>query len=295
MALPVWLKKRAPKQKVLEEMQKLFRSLSLHTVCEEARCPNIGECFARKTATFMILGDRCTRNCRFCAVEKGRPLPLDPEEPKNVAEAVRKLGLRYVVVTSVTRDDLEDGGAGQFARTIREIRRVNGEEVKVEVLIPDFGGSLASLKMVMEAEPDVLNHNLETVCRLYPRVRPLANYERSLKLLEQAKKINPSVYTKSGLMVGLGESFEEVVETMRDLREAGCDILTIGQYLRPSPEHLRVEEYIRPEKFQQYERIGRSLGFLEVVSGPFVRSSYHADKVWELISKNGENYHEQDI
>lgn len=227
MALPVWLKKRAPKQKVLEEMQELFRSLSLHTVCEEARCPNIGECFARKTATFMILGDRCTRNCRFCAVEKGRPLPLDPEEPKNVAEAVRKLGLRYVVVTSVTRDDLEDGGAGQFARTIREIRRVNGEEVKVEVLIPDFGGSLASLKMVMEAEPDVLNHNLETVYRLYPRVRPLANYERSLKLLEQAKKINPSVYTKSGLMVGLGESFEEVVETMRDLREAGCDLSLI--------------------------------------------------------------------
>jgi len=285
MALPSWLKKRAPRQETIRKMQDLFRSLSLHTVCEEARCPNIGECFARRTATFMILGDRCTRNCRFCAVKKGSPLPLDPEEPKNAAKAVKKLGLRYVVITSVTRDDLEDGGAGQFAKTIRKIKRLNGGEIKVEVLIPDFKGSLSSLKTVMEAKPDVLNHNLETVSRLYPDVRPLANYERSLKVLKQVKELNPSVYTKSGLMVGLGETFEEVIETMRDLRKVGCDMLTIGQYLRPSPEHLEVKEYIRPEKFQEYERVGKSLGFLSVVSGPFVRSSYRAAQVWDTAFK----------
>jgi len=285
MALPSWLKKKAPKQEVLKEMQDLFHSLSLHTVCEEARCPNIGECFARRTATFMILGDRCTRNCRFCAVKKGSPLPLDLEEPKNVAKAVGKLGLRYVVITSVTRDDLEDGGANQFAETVREIRKLSDGEIKIEVLIPDFKGSLSSLKAVLEARPDVLNHNLETVSRLYPQVRPLANYEQSLKLLKQAKQINSSVYTKSGLMVGLGETFEEVVEAMRDLRKAGCDILTIGQYLRPSPEHLEVREYLRPEKFREYEKVGKSLGFFSVVSGPFVRSSYQAREVWDMICK----------
>jgi len=285
MALPVWLKKRAPKKEILEEMQRLFRSLSLHTVCEEARCPNMGECFARHTATFMILGNRCTRNCSFCAVKKGDPLPLDPEEPKNVARAVKKLGLRYVVITSVTRDDVEDGGAGQFADTIREIKRLSGEETKIEVLIPDFKGSLSSLKVVVEAKPDVLNHNLETVSRLYPVVRPLANYERSLRLLKQARQLNRSIHTKSGLMVGVGEDFEEVIEAMRDLRGTGCEILTIGQYLRPSSEHLEVKEYLRPERFREYERIGRSLGFLSVVSGPFVRSSYQAREVWDTISK----------
>jgi len=285
MALPVWLKKRAPKKEILEEMQRLFRSLSLHTVCEEARCPNMGECFARHTATFMILGNRCTRNCSFCAVKKGDPLPLDPEEPKNVARAVKKLGLRYVVITSVTRDDVEDGGAGQFADTIREIKRLSGEETKIEVLIPDFKGSLSSLKVVVEAKPDVLNHNLETVSRLYPVVRPLANYERSLRLLKQARQLNRSIHTKSGLMVGVGEDFEEVIEAMRDLRGTGCEILTIGQYLRPSSEHLEVKEYLRPERFREYERIGRSLGFLSVVSGPFVRSSYQAREVWDAISK----------
>jgi len=261
MALPVWLKKRAPKKEILEEMQRLFRSLSLHTVCEEARCPNMGECFARHTATFMILGNRCTRNCS------------------------KKLGLRYVVITSVTRDDVEDGGAGQFADTIREIKRLSGEETKIEVLIPDFKGSLSSLKVVVEAKPDVLNHNLETVSRLYPVVRPLANYERSLRLLKQARQLNRSIHTKSGLMVGVGEDFEEVIEAMRDLRGTGCEILTIGQYLRPSSEHLEVKEYLRPERFREYERIGRSLGFLSVVSGPFVRSSYQAREVWDAISK----------
>jgi len=283
MALPEWLKKRAPQQELLQEMQKLLRSLSLHTVCEEARCPNIGECFTRKTATFMILGDRCTRNCRFCAVKKGNPLPLDPQEPENVAKAVNKLRLKYVVITSVTRDDLDDGGANQFAKTIKEIRKLN-KGVKIEVLIPDFKGSLSSLKKVIEAKPFVLNHNLETIPRLYSEVRPLANYERSLKLLEQAKELNSSIYTKSGLMVGLGETFGEVIEVMKDLRRVKCDILTIGQYLRPSIKHLPVKEYVRPEKFEEYEKIGKSQGFLSVISGPFVRSSYRAKEVWDKIS-----------
>lgn len=282
MALPQWLKKRAPKEEILQEMQRLLRSLSLHTVCEEARCPNIGECFARKTATFMILGDRCTRNCRFCAVKKGNPLPLDPQEPENIAKAVNKLELKYVVITSVTRDDLDDGGANQFARTIREISKLN-KKTKTEVLIPDFKGSLSSLKKVIEAKPFVLNHNLETIPRLYSEVRPLANYERSLELLKQAKELNPSIHTKSGLMVGLGETFNEIVKVMKDLRKVKCDILTIGQYLRPSIKHLPVKEYIRPEEFQEYEKIGKSLRFLSIISGPFVRSSYRAGEAWEKL------------
>jgi len=284
MALPEWLKKRAPKEELLQEMRELLRSLSLHTVCEEARCPNIGECFARKTATFMILGDRCTRNCRFCAVKKGNPLPLDPQEPENIAKAVNKLRLKYVVITSVTRDDLNEGGANQFAKTIREIKKLN-KEVKIEVLIPDFKGSLPSLKKVIEAEPFVLNHNLETVSHLYSEVRPQANYKRSLKLLKRAKELNPSIHTKSGLMVGLGETFDEIVKVMKDLRKVKCEILTIGQYLRPSIKHLPVKEYIRPEEFQEYKKIGKSLGFLSIISGPFVRSSYRAGEIWEKQKK----------
>jgi len=280
MALPEWLKKRAPKEEILQEMQRLLRSLSLHTVCEEARCPNIGECFARKTATFMILGDRCTRNCTFCAVKKGNPLPLDPQEPENIAKAVNKLRLKYVVITSVTRDDLNDGGANQFAKTIREISKLN-KKTKTEVLIPDFKGSLPSLKKVIEAKPFVLNHNLETVSRLYSQVRPLANYKRSLKLLKQAKELNPSIHTKSGLMVGLGETSDEIVKVMKDLRQVKCEILTIGQYLRPSIKHLPVKEYIKPEEFQEYKKIGKSLGFLSIISGPFVRSSYRAGEIWD--------------
>lgn len=282
MALPEWLKKRAPKEELLQEMKELLRSLSLHTVCEEARCPNIGECFARKTATFMILGDRCTRNCKFCAVKKGNPSPLDPREPENVAKAVNKLRLKYVVITSVTRDDLNDGGANQFAKTIEEVKKIN-KEVKIEVLIPDFKGSLASLKKVIEAKPFVLNHNVETVPRLYSDVRPQANYMRSLKLLERSKELNSSIHTKSGLMVGLGETFDEIVKVMEDLRKVKCDVLTIGQYLRPSIKHLPVKKYIRPEKFQEYEKIGRSLGFFSVISGPFVRSSYRAGEIWDKI------------
>ncbi len=290
MSLPQWLKKRAPREEVLQEIKGLLRSYALHTVCEEARCPNIGECFQKRTATFLILGDRCTRNCRFCAVKKEAPLSLDSQEPENVARAVKKLGLRYVVITSVTRDDLPDGGAEQFAQTIREIRRVNGEEIRVEVLIPDFKGSLLSLKKMIEAKPDVLNHNLETVSHLYPQVRPQADYERSLELLKRGKELNSSIYTKSGLMVGLGESSEEVIETMKDLREVQCDILTIGQYLRPSSQHLVVKEFVTPERFKKYEEIGQSLGFSYIASSPFVRSSYQAEQALDkAIEKQRES------
>jgi lipoic acid synthetase len=289
MSLPPWIKKRAPKEEILQEMKHLLRSLSLHTVCEEARCPNIGECFAKKTATFMILGNRCTRNCRFCGVKKRNPLPLDLSEPENVARAVNRLGLRYVVITSVTRDDLPDGGASQFARTIKEIRRINKDGIRIEILVPDFKGSLSSLETVIEVRPDVLNHNLETIPRLYTTVRPKANYPRSLELLRRSKEMNSGIYTKSGLMVGLGESFGEVVEVMKDLREVGCAILTIGQYLRPSSEHLEVKEFVEPEKFKKYETIGRSLGFSCVAASPFVRSSYKAKEALEK-TKGKEHY-----
>ncbi len=279
MSLPQWLKKRAPREEVLQEIKGLLCSYALHTVCEEARCPNMGECFQKRTATFLILGDRCTRNCRFCAIKKEAPLPLNSQEPENVAQAARKLRLRYVVITSVTRDDVSDGGAEQFAQTIRGIRRVNGEEIRVEVLIPDFKGSLPSLKKVIEAKPDVFNHNLETVSHLYSQVRPQADYKRSLKLLKRSKELNSSIYTKSGLMVGLGESSGEVIETMKDLKEVQCDILTIGQYLRPSSQHLAVKEFVTPDRFKEYEEIGQSLGFSYIASSPFVRSSYQAEQV----------------
>ena len=283
MSLPSWIKKKAPRQKLMQEMRDLLRSYSLHTVCEEAGCPNIGECFEQRTATFLILGDRCTRSCRFCAIKKEAPLPPDAKEPKNVARAVKKLELRYVVITSVTRDDLADGGAGQFAQIIKEIRKINGQGIKIEVLIPDFKGCFSSLERVVEERPDVLNHNLETVPRLYSKVRPQANYSRSLKLLEQSKELDPSIYTKSGLMVGLGESFEDVIGVMKDLRRVDCDILTIGQYLRPSEKHLEVKEFIPPEKFKEYEKIGQSLGFSYIASSPFVRSSYQARQALNSI------------
>lgn len=289
MSLPQWLKKRAPRQEALQEIKGLLRSYSLHTVCEEARCPNMGECFKKRTATFLILGDKCSRNCQFCAIKKEAPLPLDSREPKNVAQAVKELELRYVVITSVTRDDLPDGGAEQFAQTIREIRGANGGKIRVEVLIPDFKGSPLSLKKVIEAKPDVLNHNLETVSHLYPQVRPQADYERSLKLLKRSKEFNPSIYTKSGLMVGLGESRAEVIETMEDLREIECNILTIGQYLRPSSQHLAVKEFITPAKFKEYEEIGQSLGFFYIASSPFVRSSYQAEQALKKAKEKKTN------
>lgn len=274
---PEWLWRRASveAEAAAERMEGLLADLRLHTVCQEARCPNLAECFGRGTATFLILGDVCTRGCRFCAVARGQPGALDPEEPERVAEAAARLGLRHVVVTSVTRDDLPDGGAGQFAATIRAVRR-RLPEASVEVLVPDFQGSLASLETVLEAGPDVLNHNLETVPRLYPRVRPGARYRRSLGLLAWSKGQAPGVVTKSGLMLGLGERVAEVVEVLRDLREAGCDLVTLGQYLQPTDRQLLVVRYVPPEEFVWYEEKARRMGFRGAVAGPLVRSSYRA-------------------
>lgn len=271
---PEWLKKKMDMKPVME-MEKMLRSLSLNTVCEGASCPNRGECFKNKTATFMILGSVCTRNCRFCDVSKGAPTHLDPNEPENVAIASEKLGLKHVVVTSVTRDDLPDGGAEHFAQTIRAIKQ-RLPESSVEVLIPDFEGSKDALMTVIDAKPEIINHNTETVPRLYPTVRPMAIYERSLELLKRVKELGSGIHSKSGIMVGLGETKEEILAVMDDLREVNCDLLTIGQYLQPSRKHLEIVEYITPEQFKDYEQIGLEKGFKYVASGPFVRSSYNA-------------------
>lgn len=276
---PEWLKLSPLDPTILGRMNRLMRDLKLHTVCESARCPNRAECFARGTATFMILGDICTRNCTFCAVKHGMPQPADPEEPQHIAAAVNKLGLRYAVITSVTRDDLPDGGASQFAQTINAIHEYDSN-IPVEVLIPDFKGSTSALQTVMNASPAVLNHNVETMPRLYPGVRPGANYQRSLELLEKARLLNGNLITKSGLMLGLGETRGEVIEVMTDLREAGCDLLTIGQYLQPSLSHHKVVKYIPPEEFQEYQNIGEKIGFTAVISGPLVRSSFHAAETY---------------
>jgi len=269
------MRRKIPASKHLAETREMLSSLGLNTVCQEALCPNLGECFSHSTATFMILGDTCTRNCSFCAVPGGKPLPPDPEEPKKVAEAARRLKLKHVVVTSVTRDDLPDGGAGHFAVTIEAIRTTL-PEASVEVLTPDFKGKMDSLKTVVQARPQIYNHNLETIPRLYPGVRRGANYQRSLELIQKAKELDPDLYTKSGIMVGLGETFDEVIELMRDLRRAGCDILTIGQYLRPSARHLEIVEFVSPEMFETYRLKGLELGFKYIASAPYVRSSYHA-------------------
>ncbi|MBE3579464.1 MAG: lipoyl synthase [Caldanaerobacter subterraneus] len=274
MRKPEWLKVRILSED-LNRMEAFLKNMALNTVCQSANCPNMGECFARRTATFMIMGNICTRNCRFCAVGKGHPQPLDEEEPRRVAEAARRLGLRHVVVTSVTRDDLPDGGASHFAKTIYELKKLPG--VTVEVLVPDFMGNEEAIRTVVEAKPDVINHNVETVPRLYSRVRPKADYIRSLNLLKKVKELDPLILTKSGIMVGLGETEEEVVEVMKDLRDIDCDMMTIGQYLRPSHKHIEVAEYVTPEQFKRYEEMGYKLGFKHVASGPLVRSSYHAD------------------
>jgi lipoic acid synthetase len=280
LARPEWLKVRASTTGEYEEVRAMMRRLSLVTVCEEARCPNIHECWAReRTATFMLMGDVCTRHCGFCAVGKGRPGSLDPEEPSRVAEAAAELSLSHVVVTSVNRDDLPDGGAGHFAATIEAIRR-RLPEARVEVLIPDFCGSREALETVLAARPDVLNHNTETVPRLYRRVRPDARYAQSLELLARADSLRRETgsawKTKSGLMVGLGEGEGEVLETLRDLRAVSCDIVTIGQYLQPYEKRLPVERYYTPEEFDRLRAAGEALGFFRVEAGPLVRSSYHA-------------------
>jgi len=272
---PEWLKIPAPDEKSLYEMQDLIKGMTLHTVCEEALCPNVGECFKSRTATFLLMGDVCTRNCNFCAVRHGNPLPLNPDEPRHIAEACKALGLKYVVLTCVTRDDLADGGASHMALVVEEVKKLN-PGAKVELLTSDLGGSRDALKNLLEAPLDVLAHNVETVPSLYPAVRPQANYERSLAVIEMAKAIAPKVLTKSGIMVGLGETYEEVIEVMSDLISVGCDILTIGQYLQPSPSHLPVKEFVPPKQYQMYEQKGLELGFKYVVAGPLVRSSYRA-------------------
>jgi lipoic acid synthetase len=277
--LPVWFKKKIPDPAVLSNMGKLLGRLRLHTICESALCPNLGDCFARRTATFLIMGDICTRNCTFCAVKKGSPYPLDEDEPEHLAEAVETLGLKYVVITSVTRDDLPDGGASHFVRTINLLRERDGG-LTVEVLIPDFSGSLSALRAVVDARPDVLNHNLETVPRLYPEVRPMADFQRSLGLLERVKELDSAIVTKSGLMVGLGETRDELLETMENLRKIDCDLLTIGQYLQPSPHHHPVVRYIPPQEFAEYESLGKSMGFRGVASAPLVRSSFNAAELY---------------
>jgi lipoyl synthase len=273
---PKWLRAPAPVGQNYRELKGLVERLKLHTVCESAACPNVGECWNRRTATFMILGNVCTRRCGFCAVQKGAPLDVDYDEPRRVAEACEILGLRYAVITSVNRDDRKDGGAELFAAVIQSIReRIPG--CKVEVLVPDFQGSHAAMDIVMNAHPDVLNHNTETVPRLYRQVRLGAKYERSLDMLRYAKQARPYIPTKSGLMLGLGETKEEVLQVMRDLHAHHVDILTLGQYLRPSPKHLPILRYIPQNEFDEYKQAGKEMGFAHVEAGPLVRSSYHAD------------------
>ena len=277
---PPWLKKRIPPIQEIVKVKAILERGNLHTVCEEARCPNLGDCFSKGTATFLILGRVCTRNCGFCAVERGTPLPLNESEPEAVARAVGEMKLQYVVLTSVTRDDLQDGGASHYAKAIRAIRALD-PGVKIEVLIPDLKGDRTALETVLKEQPDVLNHNVETVPRLYPQVRPQADYRRSLELLQWAKETDPSLLTKSGFMLGLGETQEEVLNLLTDLREVGCDFLTIGQYLQPRSDRLPVVRYVPPEEFEEYRETAQGMGFKGVASGPFVRSSFHASQMFE--------------
>jgi lipoic acid synthetase len=280
---PIWLRRKMPDPAALKKMRALLLRFGLNTVCEGALCPNQGECFGQGTATFLILGRTCTRNCTFCAIpsEKRPPAP-DPGEPEAIAQAAAELGLKHVVITSVTRDDLEDGGASHFAETVRALKK-SEPHISVEVLIPDFQGSLAALEAVVQSSADIINHNLETVPRLYPEVRPQAEYARSVHLLRMVKEINPEKITKSGLMLGLGEERKEVREVMADLREISCDLLTLGQYLRPSGKHHPVSRYVPPEEFEELGREGENLGFRGVFSAPLVRSSFHAGEVFEKI------------
>ena len=279
---PSWIKARIPGGGNYAELKKLMRDLQLHTVCEEARCPNIGECWNSRTATFMILGDVCTRRCMFCAVKKGAPGGIvDTDEPRRLGEAVGYLKLKHIVITSVNRDDLADGGASVFAECIAEARK-HRPGCTVEVLIPDLEGNWDALEVIVQARPEVLNHNTETVSRLYRRVRPYANYQQTLTLLQVSKQLDAQMLTKSGLMVGLGETVTELLETMQDIRDTGCDILTIGQYLSPSPRHLPIQRYYTPEEFNELREVGIEMGFRHVESGALVRSSYHAGEQAKL-------------
>jgi lipoate synthase len=277
-------KVKSPLSPEVFKIKKLLRRLNLHTVCEEANCPNIGDCFSRKTATFMIMGDVCTRNCPYCNVSHGKPQALDTQEPENVANAVKTIGLKHVVITSVDRDDLPDGGASHFAKVIKKVREIN-PGITIEVLIPDFKGSIESLKMVLDANPEVVNHNIETVKELYKIVRPQGNYERSLKLLKSIKEISPKTISKSGFMVGLGETKEQIISLMEDLHKNNVEILTIGQYLQPSKNHLPVYRYYSEEEFKEFEEIGYKIGFKFVFSGILVRSSFNAQEQFMTMNK----------
>jgi lipoyl synthase len=279
---PSWLKKRLPGSTEPEKLKKMLRQNRLNTVCQHACCPNLWECFARQTATFMILGSACTRNCRFCAVSHKTPDRPDPTEPGRVAKTTHNMGLNYVVITSVTRDDLPDGGALVFAQTVNKIRQINPDTL-VEVLIPDFQGDPSALKTVVEARPNVVNHNIETIGRLYSAVRPQARYRRSLQLLKQVQKYDAKIVTKSGLMLGLGETSDEIHATLQDLLTAGCRLLTLGQYLQPSQEHLPVARFVSPAEFDNWREIALSMGFDQVASGPFVRSSYQAHELYQAV------------
>ncbi|MFM6897512.1 MAG: lipoyl synthase [Microcystis panniformis] len=281
---PEWLRVKAPQWQRVGSVKEVLRDLGLNTVCEEASCPNIGECFHAGTATFLIMGPACTRACPYCDIDfEKKPQPLDSTEPLRLAAAVQRLDLNHVVITSVNRDDLADGGASQFVRCIEEIRRIS-QKTTIEVLIPDLCGNWQALAAILAAKPEVLNHNTETVPRLYRRVRPQGDYQRSLELLQRARAIVPATYTKSGIMVGLGETDEEVRQVMGDLRAVDCDILTIGQYLQPSPKHLGVQEFVTPEQFHAWREYGESLGFLQIVASPLTRSSYHAEQVRALMN-----------
>ncbi|NPA52165.1 MAG: lipoyl synthase [Aquificae bacterium] len=275
-------KVKSPLSPEVFELKKTLRKLNLHTVCEEASCPNIGDCFSRRTATFMILGDRCTRACPYCDVSHGKPKPPDPKEPLHIATAVKELGLNYVVITSVNRDDLHDGGASHFVKVIQAIRE-NYPSCKIEVLIPDFQGDFEALKMVVEAKPTVVNHNIETVPSLYGEIRHRGNYQRSIQIIKWIKEIDSSIYSKSGIMVGLGETKQEVFNVMDDLAKVGCDIFTVGQYLQPSKNHIPVKRYVSTEEFKEYEKVGYEKGFKEVYSGTLVRSSFHADEIFNKV------------
>lgn len=282
---PEWLRVKAPQWQRVGSVKEILRDLSLNTVCEEASCPNIGECFQAGTATFLIMGPACTRACPYCDIDfEKKPQPLDATEPIRLAEAVKRLNLNHVVITSVNRDDLPDGGASQFVRCIEETRKIS-PKTTIEVLIPDLYGNWDALAIILSANPEVLNHNTETIPRLYRRTRPQGDYGRSLELLKRTREIVPSTYTKSGLMVGLGETDAEIRQVMEDLRAIDCDILTLGQYLQPTQKHLGVQEFVTPEQFEAWRIFGESIGFLQVVSSPLTRSSYHAEQVRELMAR----------
>ncbi|MGD1949999.1 MAG: lipoyl synthase [Leptolyngbyaceae cyanobacterium] len=282
---PDWLRVKAPQWERVGNVKGILQDLALNTVCEEASCPNIGECFNAGTATFLIMGPACTRACPYCDIDfEKKPQALDPTEPLRLGEAVRRMGLNHVVITSVNRDDLPDGGASQFVRCIEETRKLS-PKTTIEVLIPDLCGNWEALEVILSAAPEVMNHNTETVPRLYRRVRPQGDYQRSLELLQRTRELAPWAYTKSGIMVGLGETDEEVHQVMSDLRAVDCDILTIGQYLQPTQKHLGVKDFITPEQFDQWRLMGESMGFLQVVSSPLTRSSYHAEEVRRLMTE----------